>query len=67
VFTLDATGVPCNGHFILNKSDPGTKDFYAMLLTAKSSERTVRAYFDACGPAEGGTGNFALIQFLRLN
>jgi hypothetical protein len=67
VFTLDAPGVPCNGHFVLNKSDPGTKEYYAMLLAAKTSERTVRAYSDVCGPAEGSTGNFALVQFLRLN
>jgi hypothetical protein len=66
-FKLDAAGVPCNERFVLNKFDPGTKDFYPMLLTAKSSERTVRAYFDVCGPAEGSGGNFALIQFLRLN
>lgn len=67
VFTIDVAGLPCNGHFILNKSDPGTKDAYAMLLSAKSTDRTVRVYFDVCGPAEGGSGNFAQIQFLRLN
>ncbi len=67
-FTLDAPGVPCNGQFILNKSDPGSKGLYAMLLAAKAAGRTVRAYVDGCGAAEGHSGtNYAQVAYLYLN
>ncbi len=67
-FTLNAAGVPCNGQFILNKSDPGTPRLYAMLVAAKAADRTVRAYFDFCGPAEGyGSTNYAQVAYLYLN
>jgi hypothetical protein len=67
-FTLNATGVPCNGQFILSKSDEGTKNHYAMLMAAKTAGRTVRAYFIGCGPAEGvPSSNYALVNYLYLN
>ncbi|MBC8025493.1 MAG: hypothetical protein H7Y89_05855, partial [Steroidobacteraceae bacterium] len=52
-FTLSATGVPCNGQFILNKSDAGTPKLFAILVAAKAAGTPVRAYFGGCGPAEG--------------
>lgn len=66
-FSLSAVGVPCNGQFILNKSDPGSKNLYALLVTAKATGRTVRAYFDGCGLAEGyGGTNYAQVAYLYL-
>jgi hypothetical protein len=66
-FTLNATGVPCNGQFILNKSDPGTKNLYALLVTAKAAGMNIRAYFDGCGPAEGyGSTNYAQVAYMYL-
>ena len=66
-FTLSATGVPCNGQFIVNKSDPGMKNFYAMLVTAKASGQNIRAYFDGCGQAEGyGSTNYAQVAYMYL-
>jgi len=67
-FTLSVSDVPCNGQFILNKSDPGSRNLYAILVTAKASGRTVRAYFDGCGLAEGyGGTNYAQVAYLYLN
>jgi hypothetical protein len=67
-FTLSVTGVPCNGQFILNKSDDGTKNLYAMLVAAKAADRTVKVYFTSCGPAEGVAGsNYAQLNYLYLN
>ena len=66
-FQLDVAGIPCNGQFIINKSDAGSKNFYATLLTAKATEKTVRVYFDSCGPAEGYGGNYAGVAYLYLN
>jgi hypothetical protein len=67
-FTLFASGVPCNGQFILNKSDPGAKNLYAMLLTAKASGKTVTVYFTTCGVAEGyGSTSYAQVGYLYLN
>jgi hypothetical protein len=66
-FTLNASGIPCNGQFVLNKSDPGMKNLYAMLVAAKAADRTVRAYFDGCGPAEGyGSTSYAQVAYLYL-
>lgn len=66
-FTLSAAGVPCNGQFILNKSDLGSKNHYAMLLTAKASGQNIRAYFDGCGQAEGyGSTNYAQVAYMYL-
>jgi hypothetical protein len=66
-FTLSATGVPCNGQFILNRSEAGTKNQYAALIAAKLAGRTVSVYFDACGPAEGYGADFAQVAYLRPN
>jgi hypothetical protein len=67
-FTLSASGVPCNGQFILNKSDDGSKNLYALLLSAKATDRTVKVYFTGCGPAEGVAGSdYAQLNYLYLN
>lgn len=67
-FTLDVAGAPCNGQFILNRSDDGTKNLYAMLVAAKAADRTVKVYFIGCGPAEGVSGsNYAQLNYLYLN
>jgi hypothetical protein len=67
-FTLDAVGVPCNGQFVLNKSDDGAKNLYAMLVVAKAADRAVKVYFTGCGPAEGVSGsNYAQLNYLYLN
>ena len=66
-FTLSAAGVPCNGQFIVNKSDPGAKNLYALLVTAKSTGQNIRAYFDGCGQAEGyGSTNYAQVAYMYL-
>src|SRR5688500_14218807 len=56
-FTLSAPGVPCNGQFILNKSDGGTNKNFAILVAAKAAGTPVRVYFGGCGPAEGTVGS----------
>ncbi len=65
-FSLTAAGVPCNGQFILNKSDAGAKGMYAMLMTAKATGATIRVYFDGCGPAEGTSISYAQVAYLYL-
>ena len=66
-FMLSAPGVPCNGQFVLNKSDDGTKNLYAMLLTARATGREIKVYFTNCGPAEGAsTSNYAQVNYLYL-
>jgi hypothetical protein len=62
-FTLTAT-TPCNGQFILNKSDPGFKNQYTMLVAAKLADRPVRVYLGSCIAAEGGGGNYAEVVYL---
>lgn len=67
-FTITATNanLPCNGQFILNKSADGTRNLYALLLTAKSTDRQVRISHTTCGPAEGYGGNYAVVNYLYL-
>lgn len=62
-----SVAVPCNGQFVLNKSDPGTKNQYATLVAAKLAGKTVTVYFDACGPAEGYGSSYAQVAYLYLN
>jgi hypothetical protein len=63
-FTLTASGVPCNGQFILNKSDPGFKNLYAMVIAAKLVDRPIRVYVGNCISAEGGSANYAEVLYL---
>lgn len=63
-FTLTASGVPCSGQFILNKSDDGFKNQYAALIAAKLADRPVRVYAGACIAATGGGGNYIEVVYL---
>lgn len=65
-FTLNASGLPCNGQFILNKSDPGLKNQYAALVTAKSTGGTVRVWAAQCLPAEEYGASYAEVTYLYL-
>lgn len=62
-----SVAVPCNGQFVLNKSDPGTKNQYATLVAAKLAGKTVTVYTDVCGPAEGYGASYAQVAYLYLN
>jgi hypothetical protein len=62
-FTLSA-GAPCNGQYILNKSDPGFKNQYAMLVAAKLADRPVRVYIGNCIASEGGGGSYAEVVYM---
>lgn len=66
-FKIGGVTIPCNGQFVLNKSDPGTKNLYAGLVAAKLAGKSVTVYFDVCGPAEGYGGNYAQVAYLYLN
>lgn len=63
-FTLTVGGVPCNGQFIINKSDPGAKSLYAMVMAAKLADRPIRVYGGTCIAAEGGGVNYAEVLYL---
>lgn len=65
-FTISATGVPCNGQFVLNKSDAGTSKLFAMLVAAKTAGTPVRVYFGGCGPAESAGGDYAQVAYLYM-
>lgn len=65
-FTLNTTGVPCNGQFIINQSWVGAKNFYAMLIAAKTADREVSVYNVQCGFADGTAVNYALVAYLYL-
>jgi hypothetical protein len=65
-FTLNTPGVPCNGQFILNKSDAGTNRMFAILVAAKAAGTPVRVYFVTCGPAELAGGNYAQVAYLYM-
>ena len=51
-FTLSVPATTCNGQFILNASDPGSKNQYAALLAAKRTGTQVRVIAGTCGVAE---------------
>jgi hypothetical protein len=65
---LTSTGEPpCNGQFILNRSDPGTKNMYAALLAAKKTGTPVRVTSTACGPAENyNGGDYNLVTYIYV-
>jgi hypothetical protein len=65
-FTLSASGVPCNGQFILNKSADGTNRLFAILVAAKAAGTPVRVYYGGCGSAEGAGGNYAQVAYLYM-
>jgi hypothetical protein len=61
-----ATSVPtCNQQFVLNASQPGTKNLYAALLAAKISGKQIQVVdVGTCGPAEGYGGSYNLVAYL---
>jgi hypothetical protein len=60
-FSLSVAAPTCNQQFVLNKSNPGTKNLYAALLAAKHTGRPIRVITEAsCGPAEGYGGSYNL-------
>ncbi len=63
-FRLDAANPPCNGQFVINKSDPGFKNLYAALIAARLAERPITVYAAACVAAEGYGGNYASVEYL---
>lgn len=65
-FTLSTPTTSCNGQFVLNASDPGTKNQYASLLAAKKTGGQVRVYTGACGPAENYGGNYNYVDYLYV-
>jgi hypothetical protein len=66
-FTLATPNPPCGQQFVVNGTHPGAKNFYAMLLTAKATGRTVKAYVGACGTIDNGTFSYAHVTYLYLN
>jgi hypothetical protein len=65
-FRITTAGVPCNGQFILNRTAAGTRNLYALLLTAKATGRQVRVAQSTCGPADDYGGNYAIVNYLYL-
>ena len=63
-FKLDAANPPCNGQYVLNKSDPGFKNLYAALIAARLTDRPVTVYVPSCVPAEGYGGSYGSVEYL---
>ena len=65
-FTLNGTSpTSCSPpQFILNASNPGTKNRYALLLTLKAQGLTVTISSGSCGPAEGYGSNYAVVDYM---
>ena len=67
-FTVSGVTLPCTPQqFILNGSNPGTKNQYALLLTLKSQGKPVRISSSTCGPAEGYGANYALVDYMSFD
>ena len=57
----------CNGQFILNASDPGTRNQYAALLAAKKTGSAVSVYsYLPCGPAENYGSSYIIVDYLYV-
>jgi len=68
-FTLNPgvdTGCQVAGQFILNASEPGTRNQLAVLITAKASRKQVQVYIRSCGAAAGYGGDYAIPEYLYL-
>jgi hypothetical protein len=64
-FTVTGATLPCTlQQFVLNASNPGTRNHYALLLTLKSQGKPVRVSSSTCGPAEGYGSNYALVDYM---
>lgn len=66
-FTLSTPTTSCNGQFVLNASEPGTKNRYAALLAAKKTGSQVRVYSSGCVEAENyGTAQYNPVDYLYV-
>jgi hypothetical protein len=65
-FTLSPSVSTCNGQFILNRSDPGTRNQLATLLTAKATGRTVRVHSSGCIAADDYGHSYNSVAYLYL-
>lgn len=67
-FTLTPAAGNCNGQFILNYSDNGSKSMYSTLLAAKMSGKNVRVSYDATcvAPENYGAGNYNQPNYLYV-
>jgi hypothetical protein len=64
-FTLTGVTPSCpTPQFIINKSNDGAKNLYAMLLTAKAAGNAIRVSQSVCGPADGYGASYAIIDYL---
>jgi hypothetical protein len=64
-FTMTGVTVPCTlQQFIINKSNEGAKNLYAMLLTAKAMGQSIMVSQSTCGNADGGGGGYAIVDYL---
>ena len=59
-----ASASSCNGQFILNASDAGARNQYAVLLAAKLNEGQVQVNTYACGQADSYGGNYNIVEYL---
>jgi hypothetical protein len=69
-FSVAGAAPPCGlQQFVLNVSNPGTKNAYALLLTLKSQGKPVRVSSSSCGPAEGYNPNssYALVEYVNFD
>jgi hypothetical protein len=67
-FAVTGVTLPCAlQQFVLNGSNPGTKNQYALLLTLKSQGKPVRISSSTCGPEEGYGANYALVDYLYFD
>jgi hypothetical protein len=61
---LEAANSPCTSKFVINKSDPGFKNIYAALISARLADRLVTVYAARCIAAEGYGGNYSGFEYL---
>src|SRR5690349_17192056 len=64
-FRLDGVSSTCatGNWFVINKSSPGMKNFYAAVLTAKSTDHPIRVSTSGCAPAE----NYNTTPYIQID
>ena len=63
-FTLSNATTSCNGQFILNVGDAGTKNQYAAVLAAWTTGASIYVLSSTCGSATGGSPNYNIVDYL---
>ena len=63
-FTLNTSVGTCNGQFVINRSDPGLKNQFAVLMIAKATGKSVRVYSSACIPAENYGSSYNNVLYI---